>query len=152
MARTITRRRFLAQTTGLTALTVVLPGCRSIGSVKARAPNIILIMADDLGYGDVGCYGCTDIRTPGSQMSEVRIRKSESVLCSLSSVFCLLCTPTRTALLTGRYQHRVGGLECALANKTGNNRPFSGYKVNLFEGGIRVPCIVKWPGVLKDWE
>jgi len=35
------------------------------------------------------------------------------------------------------------------ANKTGNNLPFSGYKGNLFEGGIRVPCIVKWPAVLR---
>jgi N-acetylgalactosamine-6-sulfatase len=34
------------------------------------------------------------------------------------------------------------------ANKTGNNAPFSGYKGNVFEGGIRVPCVARWPGVL----
>ncbi len=109
MAGTITRRRFLAQTAGLTALTAVLPGCRSAGSPKARAHNIILIMADDLGYGDVGCYGCTDIRTPA-----IDSLADQGVRFTTFYANAPECTPTRTALLTGRYQHRVGGLECAL--------------------------------------
>lgn len=66
-------------------------------------------MADDLGYGDVGCYGCDDIKTPaidGLAADGVRFTTFYSNAPE--------CTPTRTALLTGRYQHRVGGLECAL--------------------------------------
>lgn len=65
-------------------------------------------MADDLGYGDVGCYGCDDIKTPaidGLAADGVRFTTFYSNAPE--------CTPTRTALLTGRYQHRVGGLECA---------------------------------------
>ena len=66
-------------------------------------------MADDLGYGDLGCYGCTDIRT-----SAIDNLASEGVRFTNFYANAPECTPTRTALLTGRYQHRVGGLECAL--------------------------------------
>ena len=109
MTGTITRRRFLAQTAGLTALTAVWPGCHLGGSPNAQTPNIILIMADDLGYGDVGCYGCTDIRTPA-----IDNLADEGVRFTTFYANAPECTPTRTALLTGRYQHRAGGLECAL--------------------------------------
>lgn len=109
MAEIITRRRFLSQTAGLAALTAVWPGCRSGSSPTARRPNIVLIMADDLGYGDLGCYGCTDIHTP-----EVDNLATQGVRFTNFYANAPECTPTRTALLTGRYQHRVGGLECAL--------------------------------------
>ena len=109
MARTITRRRFLAQTAGLTALTAVCPGCHFGGSHNVRGPNIVLIMTDDLGYGDLGCYGCADIRTPA-----IDRLAAEGVRFTTFYANAPECTPTRTALLTGRYQHRVGGLECAL--------------------------------------
>jgi arylsulfatase A-like enzyme len=60
-------------------------------------------MADDLGYGDIGYYGCEDTRTPNID------RMAAEGVCF--TTFCSNgpeCTPTRTALLTGRYQHRVG--------------------------------------------
>ena len=109
MAGSMTRRQFLARTAGLTALSVIGPGCRLGGRRNTRSPNIVLIMADDLGYGDLGCYGCTDIRTPAMDSLA-----DEGVRFTTFYTNAPECTPTRTALLTGRYQHRVGGLECAL--------------------------------------
>lgn len=78
-------------------------------SLAAPRPNIVLIVADDLGYGDLGCYGAPDIRTPVlDRLARDGIRFTSFYSNGPE------CTPTRTALLTGRYQHRVGGLECAI--------------------------------------
>lgn len=68
-----------------------------------RQPNIILIMADDLGYGDLGCYGNNQVSTPHiDAMAGKGIRFTD--FHSNGSV----CSPTRAALLTGRYQQRAG--------------------------------------------
>ena len=109
MVKAITRRRFLARTAGLAALSAASCGRQFVTLRNARRPNIVLIMADDLGYGDVGCYGCSDIRTPATDSLA-----AEGVRFTTFYANAPECTPTRTALLTGRYQHRVGGLECAL--------------------------------------
>jgi arylsulfatase A-like enzyme len=72
-------------------------------------PNVVLLLADDLGYGDLGCYGCPDIKTPHlDALAKQGVR--------LTSYYANgpECTPTRTALMTGRYQQRFGGLECAI--------------------------------------
>ena len=68
-------------------------------------PNIILILADDLGYGDLGCYGNDVLRTP-----HLDRLASEGVRCSQHYTSSPLCAPARGALLTGRYNHRVGAL------------------------------------------
>lgn len=109
MARTSTRREFLLKNAGFAALSAVLPGCHFSDPQNKRQPNIVLIMADDLGYGDVGCYGCSDIRTPA-----IDSLAADGVRFTAFYSNAPECTPTRTALLTGRYQQRVGGLECAL--------------------------------------
>jgi len=69
----------------------------------ARRPNIIVILADDLGYADVGFNGCKDIPTP-----HIDSLAQHGVRCVNGYVSHPFCSPTRAGLLTGRYQHRFG--------------------------------------------
>jgi len=65
--------------------------------------NFVLIMADDLGYGDLSCYGNTDIQTPHlDQLAK------EGMLFTNYHSNGTVCSPTRAALLTGRYQQKAG--------------------------------------------
>ena len=67
----------------------------------AERPNIIVIMADDLGYGDVSCQGAKGVKTPAiDQLAQEGLRFT-SGYCSAST-----CTPTRFSLLTGTYAIR----------------------------------------------
>jgi arylsulfatase A-like enzyme len=66
-------------------------------------PNIILIYADDLGYGDPGCYGGQDIQTPN-----IDRLAGEGVRFTDAHVTCAVCGPSRVGLLTGIYQQRTG--------------------------------------------
>lgn len=109
MAERKTRRLFLSEFAGALALTAS-SAVGASGKVRStRRLNIVFILADDLGSGDLGCYGCTDIRTPVLDQLAARGVRFTNFYANAPE-----CTPTRTALLTGRYQHRVGGLECAL--------------------------------------
>jgi arylsulfatase A len=69
----------------------------------SRRPNFIVILADDLGYGDVGCYGGKRIETPRlDALAEGGTRFTDF------HASCPVCSPTRAGLLTGRYQQRAG--------------------------------------------
>ncbi|QDV69119.1 Arylsulfatase [Rosistilla carotiformis] len=69
-----------------------------------RPPNVVLIFADDLGYGDLGCYGATKVQTPNIDRLAAEGRRFTDAH-SVSAV----CTPSRYALLTGQYPVRAGG-------------------------------------------
>lgn len=68
-----------------------------------QRPNIVFIMADDLGYGDVGCFGNETIRTP-----HIDALAGRGVTFTDYHANAPVCTPTRAALVTGRYQQRSG--------------------------------------------
>lgn len=73
------------------------------GSAAARPPNIVIILADDLGYGDLGCYGHPTIRTPNlDRMAGEGMRFTDFY------VAACVCTPSRAALMTGRLPIRNG--------------------------------------------
>jgi arylsulfatase A-like enzyme len=73
------------------------------GAAPAAQPNFLLIFADDLGYGDVSTYHPSDVRTPNMDRLA-----SEGMLFTTMRANCTVCSPSRAALLTGRYADRVG--------------------------------------------
>jgi arylsulfatase A-like enzyme len=77
-----------------------------------KRPNIVLILSDDLGYADIGLQGCKDIPTPNLDRLGARGVRFTDAYANGS-----FCTPTRAALMSGRYQHRSGMED--LSNVTG---------------------------------
>ena len=72
-------------------------------AVHPQKPNLIIILADDMGYGDIGCYGSPDVPTPNiDALAKSGTRFTDGY------VSCAVCSPSRVALLTGQYQHRFG--------------------------------------------
>lgn len=97
----------------LTASILVFGAHSTSAASRSKKPDIVLIVADDLGHGDLSCYGCPDIQTPNiDRLASQGVRFTNFYANGPE------CSPTRTALLTGRYQQRIPGLECALG--TGN--------------------------------
>jgi len=74
----------------------------SLDAAEATKPNILIILADDLGYGDVGCYGATKIKTP-----HIDRLAREGMKFTDAHAPSSVCTPTRYGLLTGRYSWRT---------------------------------------------
>jgi arylsulfatase B len=86
----------------LTAIaTLLLP--RADAQASSQAPNVIVIMADDLGYGDTSVYGSTIIKTPN-----IDALAADGVRFTRGYVTHPVCAPSRAALMTGRYQERFG--------------------------------------------
>lgn len=119
----------------------LLIGCQAPKeTTDPKSPNMILIFADDLGYGDLGCYGHPTIQTP-------RLDKMAQEGIKLTSFYVAasVCTPSRAALMTGRYPIRIG--------QPGNLGPDSPAGLSLGErmlgealqeAGYRTAAFGKW--------
>jgi len=72
-------------------------------ATPARKPNILIILADDLGYADLGCQGSAEVKSP-----EIDSLAVHGVRCTAAYVSAPQCCPSRAGLITGRYQNRFG--------------------------------------------
>ncbi len=103
-------------------------------------PNLIVIMADDLGYGDVSCNGATEISTPNIDRLAAEGVRFTSGYSSAST-----CTPTRFSLLTGTYAFRQPGTGIAPPNSPMILRPGTETIASLLKSaGYRTAVIGKW--------
>jgi arylsulfatase A-like enzyme len=100
MAESVTRRQFLRRAVGTTAALGALAVEPKLGAQER--PNVLFILADDLGYGDLSCYGRPDYETPALDRLAAQGMRFTSAY-SAGAV----CTPTRCALITGRYPQRL---------------------------------------------
>jgi hypothetical protein len=95
MSNNIDRRKFL-RTAATSALAAPFFISSAIGAATGRKPNIVFIMADDLGLRHLGCYGGKQIRTPNiDRLAAEGIRFTETY------AGCTVCAPSRRALMTG---------------------------------------------------
>lgn len=120
----------------MVALVLALPT-----RAEEKQPNIIFILADDLGYADLSSYGRRDYQTP-----ELDQLAAEGLRLTNAYASAAICSPTRTALITGRYQHRVRvGLEEPLGvADTGLDPAHLTIASRLREVGYQTSLVGKW--------
>lgn len=107
---------------------------------QESAPNIILLVADDLGYGDLSCYGATRVATPAvDSLARLGVRLTNMHACASTS------TPSRYGMLTGEYPFRRRGTDVAAGNAGMIIRPDQTTVADLLHrAGYATAAIGKW--------
>lgn len=134
-------------------LLIATTNLRTCPVLAQAKPNVILIYADDLGYGDLSCYGATKIKTPNiDKLAAGGIRFTNGHTTSAN------CTPSRYALLTGRYPWRQTGTavlpgDAALIIPTDKTTLAKVFQ----QAGYKTAVVGKWHlglgnGVEKNWN
>lgn len=138
-AEGLSRRRAL---TGAAAVLAASASPAVARTAARRRPNILYIMADDMGYADLSCYGRRDFETPAiDRLARQGVRFTSAYANSA------VCTATRVGLITGRYQYRLPvGLEEPLANRRNIGLPPEHPTLPslLRDAGYRTSLIGKW--------
>jgi len=146
MGQNMNRRNFL-KAAGIGIASLAMPGCAEglqsgSGAAGSKKPNIVFIMADDMGYGDLGCYN-KNSKIPTPNMDALA---AEGMRFTDAHSPSAVCTPTRYGVLTGRYCWRsrlkrgvLGGYSPALINSERMT-----VASMLKQYGYATACIGKW--------
>src|SRR5881394_1670244 len=138
--------------TRITAFTLLLtctfPALRA-RSAESRPPNIVFILADDLGYHDLACYGSKFYETPN-----IDLLATQGMRFSDAYAACPVCSPTRASLLTGKYPARLHLTDWIPGSRAGkllpapylHELPLEEFTLAeaLHEGGYSTAFIGKW--------
>lgn len=124
----------------LLPLLLLTAAALSAATANEQKPNIIFILSDDVGYGDLSCYGATKVKTPNlDRLAREGTRFTDAH--SPASV----CTPTRFALLTGKYAWRRPGTGIAPGNATMLIPPGTPTVASVLkQAGYRTGLVGKW--------
>ncbi len=153
MTRSYDRRQFLQLAGSGMAGFLVTSAASGCGRDRREPPNIVLIYADDLGYGDVGCYGANRISTPNiDRLAAGGLRFTDAHAPSAT------CTPSRYALLTGEYAWRRSDTGIARGDAAAIIRPEQATLPSVLrEAGYTTGVVGKWhlglgPEGGPDWN
>jgi arylsulfatase A-like enzyme len=126
--------------TRILTIAAVLSGCQLAAAAETGKPNVLVILSDDLGYGELGCQGNPEVPTPHTDsIAAAGIRFTNGYVTGP------YCSPTRAGLLTGRYQTRFGH-EWNPPAGPNNGLPLSETTIadRLRSLGYATCCVGKW--------
>ena len=132
-------RYFCTTLVALAALGLAKPA----STLAVDKPNILIILVDDLGYGDLSCYGAGDLRSPGIDSLMADGMRFDSFYAN-----CPVCSPTRAALLSGTYPD-IAGVPGVIRTHSQNNWGWLSPGVTLLPevlkgAGYHTSIIGKW--------
>ncbi len=128
---------------GFLIIQLLISGCMNTATENKHQPNVLIILADDMGYGDISCYDDEAISTP-----QIDKLAEEGVLCTDFYVPTPYCAPSRATILTGRFPLRHGVIQNPAPDAGINDVGISFEEILLGEvfqkKGYRTKLIGKW--------
>ncbi len=101
----LSRREFIQKASFASLSLAALGGCMEQRANSSKRPNVIILLTDDQGYGDMSCHGNPHLTTPAIDSFAQQSTEMDQFY------VCPVCAPTRASLMTGRYNYRTGAID-----------------------------------------